>query len=124
MMDKQETGKKGEDMANKYLTEKGYDILETNYLKREGEIDIIAFDPEFSEIVFVEVKTRKNNKFGYPEEFVTDSKIEKIETTANIWMNENNKIDTFWRIDIIAIELGSYPPKIKHIKNITQEFET
>ena len=123
-MDKRETGKKGEDVANKYLIEKGYDILEKNYHKRQGEIDIIAFDPEFSEIVFVEVKTRKNSKFGYPEEFVTDEKIEKIETTANIWLDENNKIDTFWRIDIIAIELDFNPPKIEHLKSITQDFES
>lgn len=123
-MNKQETGKKGEDMAVDYLAKKGYDILDRNYLKRQGEIDIIAFDPKFSEIVFIEVKTRKNSKFGYPEEFVTDEKIEKIETTANIWLDENNKIDTFWRIDIIAIELDFNPPKIEHLKSITQEFES
>ena len=70
------------------------------------------------------MKTRKNSKFGYPEEFVTDEKIEKIETTANIWLDENNKIDTFWRIDIIAIELDFNPPKIEHLKSITQDFES
>ncbi|MBN2087252.1 YraN family protein [Candidatus Peregrinibacteria bacterium] len=122
-MDKQETGKKGESIAKDFLIKKGYNILDKNYLKRQGEIDIIAFDPEFKEIVFVEVKTRKNSNFGYPEEFVTESKIEKIETTANIWLEENNKIDDFWRIDIIAIELSGKNPKIEHLKNITQGFE-
>ncbi len=123
-MNKQETGKKGEDMAVDYLAKEGYDILDRNYLKRQGEIDIIAFDPKFKEIVFVEVKTRKDSKFGYPEEFVSNRKIEKIETTGNIWLDENNKIDTFWRIDIIAIELDYNPPKIEHLKNITQEDES
>lgn len=123
-MNKKETGKKGEDMAIKYLEEKGYDILEKNYLKRQGEIDIIAFDQKYKEIVFVEVKTRKNSKYGYPEEFVTNKKIEKIASTAYSWLNKNNKIDDFWRIDIIAIELNYNPPKIEHLENITQNFES
>lgn len=118
-MDKKEIGKKGEKIAVEYLKENGYEIIELNHQKREGEIDIIAQDPEFNEIVFVEVKARSSNAFGYPEESVDNKKIDKIITVANKWMEENNKEEQFSRIDIIAIELNTSPPAINHIKNIT-----
>ena len=117
-------GKDGEKMAENFLSKKGYKILERNYLKRQGEIDIIAFDSKYKEIVFIEVKTRKNSEYGYPEEFVTKKKIEKISSTAYIWLKKHKKIDDFWRIDIIAIELNYNPPKIEHLENITQSFSS
>lgn len=119
-MNKKELGDKGEDMASKYLVEKGYKILETNFRKRTGEIDIIAEDSEMEECVFIEVKTRKSKAFGYPEESVDNRKLKKLITTANIWLKD--KKEQMWRIDIIAIEMDTYPPKITHIKNITQDF--
>jgi putative endonuclease len=119
-MDKKELGNKGEQIASDYLKKIGYKILETNFRKRTGEIDIIAEDPEMKECVFIEVKTRKSKTFGYPEESVDNRKLKKLITTANIWLED--KKEQTWRIDIIAIEMDNYPPKITHIKNITQDF--
>ena len=67
-MDKRTLGKLGESKAVEFLKEKGYKIIEKNYLKRTGEIDIIAFDPEYKEYVFTEVKKRTNLSFVYHEE--------------------------------------------------------
>ena len=67
-------GKIGENEAKKYLLNKGYKILEQNYHARFGEIDLIALDEWQNEIVFVEVKTRYTNRFGYPEDFVNQKK--------------------------------------------------
>ena len=61
---KQQLGKIGENLASEYLEKQGYLILERNFACRQGEIDIIAKDEK--EFVFVEVKTRKSLKFGYP----------------------------------------------------------
>jgi putative endonuclease len=115
-MYKKNLGNKGEAMASDYLKGIGYEILDKNYRKREGEIDIIAKKDE--EIVFIEVKTRRNSNFGYPEEAVDEKKIEKITDVANMWLEEKEKFDNPWRIDIIAIELDVDPPEITHIKNI------
>jgi putative endonuclease len=103
-------------MVESYLSRKGYRILERNYLKRSGEIDLIAKDR--NETVFIEVKTRKTNTYGRPEEAVGRDKIRKIEKTALHWLSSNKKLDTPWRIDIIALELT---PKthITHLENVT-----
>ena len=115
-MYKKELGNKGEKIASDYIKEIGYEILDKNYRKREGEIDLIAEDNR--EIVFIEVKTRKSSNFGYPEEAVNQKKTEKMIKVANLWLEEKEKFDNSWRIDIIAIEMDTQPPKITHIKNI------
>ena len=103
-------------MVESYLCEKGYLLLERNFLKRSGEIDLIAQDKD--EIVFIEVKTRKTQTYGRPEEAVGPSKIRKIEKTANQWLSINKKLDTPWRIDIIALELQE-KTNITHFRNVT-----
>lgn len=118
-MDRRSLGKQGEEKAIEFLKEKGYEIIETNYLKRSGEIDIIAFDPKYREYVFVEVKARQNMRFGYPEEAIDDNKINKIIETAENWLIEKGKGDVEWRIDVISIEWKEKTPKIKHIQNIS-----
>lgn len=117
-MDQKEFGKKGELKAAEFLEKKGFKIIETNYLKRVGEIDIIAFDPKWKEYVFVEVKSRRSLSFGYPEESVDEKKIQKISDTAENWFIEKNVKDPEWRIDIISIEWQNKIPKITHIQNI------
>ncbi len=117
-MYKKELGNKGEQIASDYLKKIGYKILERNFRKRTGEIDIIAEDPEMKECVFIEVKTRKSKAFGYPEEAVDNRKLKKLIATANLWLED--KEEQMWRIDVIAIEIDTYTPKITHIKNITQ----
>lgn len=105
-------------MVESYLCEKGYLLLERNFLKRTGEIDLIANDPGKDEIVFVEVKTRRSKTYGHPEEAVGHAKIRKIEKTAHQWLSTNKKLDRAWRIDIIALELGD-KPSITHLENVT-----
>lgn len=105
-------------MIESYLSEKGYEILERNYQKKTGEIDLIAETPEKDEIVFIEVKTRKTGTYGRPEEAVDQRKLKKIEKTALYWLQENKKTDILWRIDILALELQS-ETKITHLKNVS-----
>ena len=69
-------GRAGEMIALKYLIDNKANILETNYRINSGEIDIIAEIND--ELVFIEVKSRTNIKFGYPSEAVDCRKIRKI----------------------------------------------
>lgn len=105
-------------MVEAYLTENGYTILERNYRQKTGEIDLIAKSPEKDEIIFIEVKTRRSNRFGRPEEAVDYRKLKKIEKTALFWLNEYGKINSLWRIDILALE-WSEKPAITHLKNVS-----
>jgi len=123
-MNRKALGKEGESKAVDFLKKKGYKIIETNYRKRTGEIDIIAFDPAYGEYVFIEVKTRRNLKFGYPEESVDKKKMQKIIETAKTWLMDKNIDDPEWRIDIISIEWEEESPKIDHIQNISTDEPT
>ena len=69
-------GKLGEDIALEFLSKKGYRLIERNYHSRFGEIDIIMKNDRY--IIFVEVKLRKNNKYGTPAEFVTVKNSKKL----------------------------------------------
>ncbi len=112
-------GKRGENIAMKLLEKKGYIIMEMNFHKLVGEVDIIAFDPKHNEYVFVEVKTRRSLKFGTPEEAVTQKKIGKIAKTGQLWLMEKRKRDEKWRIDMIAITIRDDKTEIDHLENIS-----
>ena len=86
-------GKDGEDLAAKYLEEKGYRILERNYRFQREEVDLICFQPyeryeEGGEIVVVEVKTRRGTGFGYPEESVTREKQKAIFRVTEAYLHD------------------------------------
>lgn len=116
-MNKQSFGKQGEDLALEFLKQKGYKILETNFRKRSGEIDLVALSPS-SEYVFVEVKTRHGSGFGYPEEAVDQRKLRKMFLTAERWMGMKNLDTDNYRLDVIAIEVANGQNKITHIENV------
>ena len=112
-MKAKDIGNYGEDMAVKFLLEKGYEIIERNFLKPFGEIDIIAKDKDF--LVFIEVKARKNANFGFPREFVNRSKIKKIQDVAQTYMLEKNLFGSKIRFDVIEIIFDEH--KITLIEN-------
>lgn len=106
----------GEDMAEKFLVNKGYVLLAKNYACPPfGEIDLIFQDK--NELVFVEVKFRLNRSFGFPEEAVTPNKIARLQKAIEIYLN-NNPTDLNLRIDVVAIEMVNLKPQIRHYKGI------
>ena len=90
----------GENAAEKYLQEKGYEIICKNYRTPYGEIDIIC--SLMKNLVFVEVKTRKSKSFGYPEISVNSRKLVHMETSALHYVQESGFEGT-WQIDVISI---------------------
>ncbi len=66
---RQETGRRGEELARAFLKKRGFSIVETNYRCPEGEIDIICRDGDC--LVFAEVRTKTSREFGSPEESIT-----------------------------------------------------
>lgn len=93
-------GKWGEDLAVHYLSEKGYAILERDWRYGHKDIDIIAISDDT--LVFVEVKTRRNDTFMRPEQSVDWKKIKNITLAANHYVKMNG-IDLQIRFDIISI---------------------
>lgn len=112
-----EIGKYGENLACDFLIKKGYRIIETNYkYSRYGEIDIIAMDN--NELCFIEVKTRRNNKFGTPMEAITKDKLLKIYSCIKNYTSKTKLKFKRARIDAISIEIKENETKINHIENI------
>lgn len=107
-----ELGKRGEDAAANYLQQLGYKIIERNWINRKYEIDIIACDKEY--IIFVEVKTRSSNKWGNPEEAISDSKIRKIVAAADFYVKEK-EINLPIRFDVISVIWNNDKSTINHI---------
>ena len=114
-MENQILGNKGENLACKYLEEKGYKILIRNFRCKCGEIDIIAQDKD--EIVFVEVKTRTNLNYGLPSEAVDKKKKIHILRVSKYFIYikklEKKKI----RFDVIEV-YKNRKFYINHIKNV------
>jgi putative endonuclease len=105
-------GKKGEDLAMRYLRNKGYTLLEKNWRFRHKEVDIIAADGK--DLVFVEVKTRSSDFFGSPEEAVDNRKQRFLSDAAEAYIRTRN-IDTNIRFDVVSIILRQGYQSIDHI---------
>ncbi len=105
-------GRVGEKKTAEFLKGKGYKILEKNYRKRSGEIDLIAKDGET--IVFIEVKTRADDSFGKPCEAVGKEKQLKYFKVATAYLIEKfNTEEIASRFDVVEIEDG----KINHVED-------
>ena len=113
----------GEDMAEAFVKEKGFIILERNYRKNTGEIDIIAEDEKF--LVFIEVKTRRDNSCGLPAEAVDVKKQAHLYKTAERYIQETlaEKEIRFDIIEVYARMVDGNPvvESINHIENIILE---
>ncbi len=111
-----EIGKLGENIATKYLKEHGYKIIERNFRCRQGEIDIISLYN--NEIVFIEVKTRTNLKYGKPIDAVNKEKQKHLIKAVQYYIYSKHLEKEFIRIDVIEIYVCNYKYKINHIKQI------
>ncbi|MBP3501912.1 MAG: YraN family protein [Clostridia bacterium] len=117
-MNKFEFGRIGEDITCKYLINNNYKIIEKNFYYNGGEIDIIAFDEEKNELVFIEVKTRANKNYGLPSESVDTNKLKHITKGIKYYLHINKLEDAFIRIDIIELFYKKNKFYINHIKQI------
>ena len=97
-------GDSGERLAAMFLEQHGYRIIARNYRVRGGEIDLIAEDADG--LAFVEVKTRRGDTSGAPEESLTPRKRQHLMTTAQEFLNTHEEYcNHAWRIDLVAIEI-------------------
>lgn len=114
----------GEDLAEKYLRQKGYRILERNFCntkgRRLGEVDIIA--QKEKEIIFVEVKTREWLKYDrtLPEENINRQKLHKMNKIAVFYVRQKNLWSAPYRFDAISVWIDplSGESEVKHLEGI------
>jgi putative endonuclease len=108
----------GESTAEQYLKDNGIQIIHKNFRTRYGEIDLIAKENET--FLFVEVKTRQSERFGFPEDAVTDAKLDRMEIVISEFFEQFDFGDIDWRIDIISIIRNPQTEKfeLNWIKNV------
>ncbi len=103
-------------MATALLQGKGYQILETNFHCREGEIDVVT--AKHGVVVFVEVKTRQSNMFGSPAEAITGRKLQRLSAAAAVW-RQRRRDRRAYRFEAVAIlERAGAPPFIEHLDSL------
>ena len=109
-MNRRGYGSDGEYTVHDYLTGQGYRVLDMNYRRGPGEIDVIARKGDT--VAFVEVKRRSSNRFGRPAEAVTPQKRQRIVRTAQLYLHEKHLEDVSARFDIVELT----PGQINHIE--------
>jgi putative endonuclease len=109
-------GRRGEDLAVRYLQQAGLVVLDRNWRCRDGELDLILTDG--TRLVVCEVKTRAGTGFGLPAEAVDDTKARRIRRVTHIWLSHHRIPWCDLRFDILSITWPpGGPPRIEHLKD-------
>ena len=108
-------GKEGERIAELFLKNKGYKLVERNYRCAAGELDLIVLDQRV--IVFVEVKTRTGRGYGTPLEAVEVRKQQKMIYAAQFFLNAKKLSQREARFDVVGISWPGAQPLVEHIEN-------
>jgi len=119
-MNKYQIGMHGQNGAELFLHEKGYIILERNYRTKSGEIDLIAQNND--DIIFIEVKFRKNLTYGYPRESVGKAKQQAIISTALHYIATKNLNNHSFRFDVVEVIEQDGHLYANHIENAFEVF--
>ncbi len=112
-------GAEGEHLAAEFLEARGYRILARNYRTRWGEVDLIAEDGQT--MVFVEVKVRRDDRFGGPGASITSAKQVRIARLAQRYLAERRLGDRLCRFDVVLI--WGDDPKTRRIELLVGAFE-
>lgn len=109
-------GRRGEELALRHLVAKGYHLVARNWRCRAGELDLVMLDGDW--LVCVEVRTRRGQALGSPEESITAAKQARLAALAEMYVQEHSWPGD-WRIDVVAVEmdLGGRLLRIDHYEN-------
>ncbi|MBB5632487.1 putative endonuclease [Cryobacterium mesophilum] len=117
MAAKDDLGRRGEDLAARFLEASGYTVIDRNWRCARGEIDLVARDG--NDTVFIEVKTRSSTAFGHPFEAITTQKLARLKRLAMAWTQAHPYRRGPMRIDAIAvIAAAGEQPRIEHLRRV------
>jgi putative endonuclease len=98
-------GQRGEAYAAQLLAARGYTLRDRNWRCAAGEIDLVM--EQGAALVFVEVRTRRGDRLGTPEESITPAKRAHLIAAAQTYLDEHGQTDRDWRIDVVAVQIGA-----------------
>lgn len=112
---RQAVGEHGERLAERHLAEQGLVVLSRNWRCCDGEIDLVLRDGH--DVVFCEVKTRRNTRFGTPAEAIRLDKVRRLRRLASRWLAESSLRPRELRFDVVEVLLRPPdPPVIEHTR--------
>lgn len=112
-------GRFGEQVAADHLQRAGLEILARNWRCRDGELDIVAWDPQERCVVFCEVKTRTGTAFGSPAEAVTPVKARRLRRLAAAWLEEPGSRRGDIRFDVVEVVRDRRAPlQVTHLVQV------
>ncbi len=115
---KSELGKWGETLAAQYVQQRGCTMVDVNWRCIAGEVDLIVRDGDC--LVFVEVRTRRSDRLGTPEDSITARKLARMIAVAETYIYEQRWTGN-WRLDVVAIRARrGQTPSIEWYKNVSQ----
>lgn len=117
MAAKDEVGRFGEDVAERYVREQGWEVLARNWRCPHGELDLVAVDGD--ELTAVEVKTRRSHAYGAPEEAVTAEKLARLRRLTGAWLASQGRSFAGVRIDVIAVTIPrAGAATVEHLRGV------
>lgn len=116
MAKKDDVGRWGEGFARAWLTERGWDIIDTNWRCANGEVDIVA--TRENDLVFIEVKTRTSTSFGHPVEAISATKLARMRRVAGAWLASHPGYRGRIRLDVLGILRGVGAPVVEHVEAV------
>ncbi|MCG8579104.1 MAG: YraN family protein [Bacteroidales bacterium] len=108
-----ELGKTGEAIAAEFLEEKGFEILERNWVHNKKELDLIAMHNNY--LVIIEVKTRTSDGWEHPKEAITNGKIRSIVSATESYIYQTNTLNEV-RFDVVTLIANGDDWNIEHIE--------
>ncbi|HEY7335546.1 MAG TPA: YraN family protein [Bryobacteraceae bacterium] len=113
----QAAGRRGEDLAHRYLRQKGFVIVARNYRlpSGDGEADLIAWDGE--NLVIAEVKSRESAEYGPPERAISPEKLGHMTRVARAYARKTNTPWDRIRFDVVTVILKN-PAEIAHFHGV------
>jgi putative endonuclease len=112
----QASGRRGEDLAHRFLQKRKFKVVARNYRRRSGggEIDLVAWDRET--LVFVEVKTRRTDEYGSPDRAVDHEKRLALVRAAREYARRANVEWPYVRFDVVSVVMSD-PPSVSHTRD-------
>lgn len=117
MRAKDAVGRYGERVAERFLTDRGWRILDRNWRGAGGELDLVAL--EGTTLVVVEVKTRSGTGFGHPAQAVGPAKQARLRRLTGQWLAEHDVRPAEVRVDVVCVlRSAAGPAEIEHLRGV------
>lgn len=121
MVTRHDKGMEGEELAARYLKERGIEVITRNFRCPIGEIDMVGRHGKT--VVFIEVRSRTDSRFGLPQESITRSKQKRLTRLAQWYLKRFGLEREPARFDVVAILWRDGEPEVKWIPNAFEAYQ-